>query len=295
VKIKLFSLAVGLCVFLGLGGLGQRAFAGTTTLTFDEFSNSTVLTTQYQSLGVTISGAVVFTSCPSCVFPPVSGTNVAYAPTGLMTLTFNSAVVGGNVQTVSAYVTDPNGPAGIYAYDSSNNLLGQSLLPADGGVNVLLSVTSSGAPIAYVTVHDGGGSFTIDNFSFTWTASSAKLKADAAINASNSGGFLVGGTLTLGPSSTIDPVTEPVILRVGTFTLTIPAGSFGRNRAGWFAFEGFVGHADVAFTIIPLGHNEYLIGADVTGANLTGTVNPVTVALSIGDQSATTTITAEIY
>jgi hypothetical protein len=160
------SAIPGLLFFgiLLLGGLSQSALA--TTLTFDEFPGGTVLTTQYQSLGVTISGATVYTSCPTCLFPPVSGTNVAYAPSGLMTFSFNPTVVGGSVDTVSAYVTAYGGPAGIYAYDSSNNLLGQSLLPAGGGVNGLLSVTSSGNPIAEVTIHDNGGTFTIDNFSF---------------------------------------------------------------------------------------------------------------------------------
>jgi hypothetical protein len=42
-------------------------------------------------------------------------------------------------------------------------------MPA-AGVNVFLSATSSGAPIAYVTIHDGGGQFTIDNLSLTWNA-----------------------------------------------------------------------------------------------------------------------------
>jgi hypothetical protein len=130
IKVQLFSV-----LFLGLGGLSRSALAGTTTLTFDEFTNGTVLTTQYQSLGVTISGATVLASCTTCTFAPISGTSVAYAPSGLMTLTFNPALIGGNVKTVSAYVTDPSGPAGIYAYDSSNNLLGEDVLPSGGAVN----------------------------------------------------------------------------------------------------------------------------------------------------------------
>jgi hypothetical protein len=151
------------CLF---GSLGQSAWAGTTTLTFDEFSSGTVLTNQYESEGVTISGA---TALATSAFPPVSGTNIAYAPTGLMTFTFNPIVIGGQVQTVSVYVSDNVGSAGIYAYDSSNNLLGESFLPATGGVNTLLSVTTSGAPIAYVTIHDAGSQFGVDNFTFTWT------------------------------------------------------------------------------------------------------------------------------
>jgi hypothetical protein len=155
-----------------VGGLSQGAWAGTTTLNFNTYSSGTVLTNQYESQGVTISGATILASCTTCdPFPSVSGTNVAYAPTGLMTLTFDPTVVVGQITTVSAYVSDNLGPAGIYAYDSSNNLLAQSVLAATGGTNVLLSVTSSSGPISYVTIHDGGSQFAIDNFTFTWTAS----------------------------------------------------------------------------------------------------------------------------
>jgi len=125
--MRRIALAVGLAMVLG-GDLSQRASATTTTLTFDEFPYRTVLTTQYQSLGVTISGATVGTTCQTCSFPPVSGTNVAFNPSGPMTLTFVSPAAG-SVQTVSSYFTDYSGSAGIYAYDSSNNLLGQATLP----------------------------------------------------------------------------------------------------------------------------------------------------------------------
>lgn len=155
-----------------VGSLSQSAWAAgdTTTLNFSEYPNSTVLTTQYQSEGVTISGATILTSCPTCIpFPSVTGDNIAYAPTGSMTFTFSPTVIGGQVQTVSVYVTDNYGPVGLYAYDSSNNLLGESVMPT-WGVNVLLSVTTSGAPIAYVTIHDAGSQFGISGFTFTYTA-----------------------------------------------------------------------------------------------------------------------------
>jgi hypothetical protein len=169
--MRSIALAVGLAMVLG-GGLSQRALAATTTtLTFDEFSNTTVLTTQYQSLGVTISGASVLTQCSTCIFPPVSGTNVAVAPSGSMTLTFVSPAAG-SVQTVSVYVSNLTGSVGINAYDSANNLLGQATVP-NAVTNTLVTVTSSGNPIAYVTIQGGAGQFAIDNFSFTYTPPSA--------------------------------------------------------------------------------------------------------------------------
>jgi hypothetical protein len=152
--------------FLIFASLGSSSFAATTTVTFDQFPDGTVLTNQYQRLGVTIAGGTVFATNLSSSFPPISAPNVAYAPSGQITISFNSTVAG-NVMTVSAYVTDPGGPAGIYAYGSSNALLGQAVLPGTGGTNALLTVTSTGNPVAYVIIHDGGGSFSIDNFSFT--------------------------------------------------------------------------------------------------------------------------------
>ena len=157
---------------LMVAGLSQGAWAGTRTLNFDLYPTGTVLTNQYESQGVTISGATLFASCSTCdPFPSVSGTNVAYAPSGTMTFTFDPTIIGGQVTTVSAYVTDNNGPGGIYAYDSSNNLLAQSVFPTQFGINVLLSVTSSSTPIAYVTIHNFGSQLAIDDFTFTWTAS----------------------------------------------------------------------------------------------------------------------------
>ena len=158
---------------LMVAGLSQGAWAGTRTLNFDAYPDLTVLTNQYQSQGVAISGATLLASCTTCApYPSVSGTtNVAYSPSGLMTFTFDPTIVGGQVNTVSAYVTDNVGSAGIYAYDSSNNLLAQSVFPTQFGTNVLLSVTSTSVPIAYVTIHNGGSLFAIDLFTFTWTAS----------------------------------------------------------------------------------------------------------------------------
>lgn len=144
------------------------ARAATTTLTFDEFSNGTPLTTQYQSLGVTASGATILLAAFG-PFPTASGANIAAAQTGFMTFSFDP-VITGSIATVSAYLSGDAG-TGIYAYDSNGFLVGQSLLPVGAPYNTLLSVSSSGAPIAMVTIHDGGGSFGVDNFSFTQVVS----------------------------------------------------------------------------------------------------------------------------
>ncbi len=46
--------------------------------------------------------------------------------------------------------------------------------------------------------------------------------------------------------------------------------------------------------IRPLGGDTFRFEAEAEGANLAGTANPVTVQLSIGNDTGTTTVTAEI-
>lgn len=45
--------------------------------------------------------------------------------------------------------------------------------------------------------------------------------------------------------------------------------------------------------IVPLGNNIFTFKAEGSGVDLTGLTNPVTVVLSIGTDSGTTTATAE--
>jgi hypothetical protein len=158
-----FLRKTNLAVLIALLGIGaQGASAATTTLTFDELLSGTVLTTEYQGLGVTISGA---TSVNALVYPWPANTspNVAYAQSGLMNFTLDPAILG-NIQSVSAYVSGATS-VGIYAYDAQNVLVGQAITPGATN-NMLLTVTSSGNPISRVSIHDGGSSFVIDTLSF---------------------------------------------------------------------------------------------------------------------------------
>jgi hypothetical protein len=158
--LKQISYACGLLISLSVI---QSASAATSTFSFDEFANGTTLTTQYQSRGVLVSGATVLDASTTAI-PAHSAPNIAYAPTGLMTFSLDSSVVG-SIKTVSAYVSgDPN--TGIYAYDSSNNLVGQAVL-GNRPNNTLLTVTSTGNPIVNIQIHDGGSNFTIDDLSLT--------------------------------------------------------------------------------------------------------------------------------
>ncbi len=101
-------------------------------------------------------------------------------------------------------------------------------------------------------------------------------------------------SFTLGANSNgITPLKENVTLQIGTFSVTIPAGSFFKLIEGGFAFEGVIHGVSLEVQIVPLGNNIFTFKAVGAGADLTGLTNPVTVVLTIGIDSGTTTVTAQ--
>ena len=67
----------------------------------------------------------------------------------------------------------------------------------------------------------------------------------------------------------INPVTQPVTLQTGTFTTTIPSGSF-KQIGGLFTFAGVVGGMSLEALITPTGTLRYAFVAAAQGASLTG-------------------------
>jgi len=91
---------------------------------------------------------------------------------------------------------------------------------------------------------------------------------------------------------TSQPVTEPVTLRVGTFSTTLPAGSFQQDKKGRFAFKGTIDEVSLDIELTPLDSTSLAFSAKGKNADLTGTVNPVTIILTIGDDTGSITVTA---
>jgi YVTN family beta-propeller protein len=92
----------------------------------------------------------------------------------------------------------------------------------------------------------------------------------------------------------INPVTAAVKLQVGTFTTTIPPGSFKKQPDGSFTFAAEIGGVTLTALIKPTGTKRYAFNASATRASLTGTKNPVYVTLIIGDDSGATSVNAHI-
>ncbi|MDQ6701883.1 MAG: hypothetical protein M3Z96_01645 [Pseudomonadota bacterium] len=107
--------------------------------------------------------------------------------------------------------------------------------------------------------------------------------------------FELLSSFTLGSASNgINPVTEVVTLQIGTFTTTIPPGSFKEIGQGIFVFHGGIGGVRLEALIAPTGSLRYALVATAQDANLTGTTNPVPVTLTIGDDCGTASVTALI-
>ena len=96
---------------------------------------------------------------------------------------------------------------------------------------------------------------------------------------------------TLGKDSNgIDPVTEPVTLKIADFTTTIPPRSFRKGPAGVYAFAGKINQVSIEALITPLGNKRFGFQAAAYGVSLSVTNNLVTVELTIGDDRGTTSV-----
>ena len=93
-------------------------------------------------------------------------------------------------------------------------------------------------------------------------------------------------------SNGIHPDAEPVKLQVGRFITTIPAGSFRKRKDRSYTYEGIIDGVWLEAKIEPTGSLRYAFHAEVKGANLSGTTNPVQVSLGVGDDAGLTTVKA---
>jgi len=125
-----------------------------------------------------------------------------------------------------------------------------------------------------------------------FSAFSAKLAIDLD-HKPNHDAFRLVSQFTLGQSSNgIDPVTDSVIIRLDSFTTTIPSGSLKGKGFGPFDFHGVIGGVDLHVEIKATGAKRYDLKAEARDANLTGITNPVTVILIIGDDSGRVSVKA---
>lgn len=107
--------------------------------------------------------------------------------------------------------------------------------------------------------------------------------------------FELEAAFTLGAASNgINPVTEDVTLSIGTFSTTVHAGAFKADKKGKkFTFKGVIDGTRLKIEIHSLGGRRFEIEAKGNGANVRSTRDPVSVSLTIGDDSGTTAVKAD--
>lgn len=145
------------------------------------------------------------------------------------------------------------------------------------------TVVATGIPVA-----SGPQDFTI----FNPTAPFAAFTIDN-LNISPQG-FHEQGDFTLGPDSQgIDLAHQPVTLTIGSFSFTIPAGSF-RQVGGnlHFVLNATINGLQVNFNLKAngKGSTDFSYVVNVNGVDLTGQSDPATVGLKIGENAGTTTV-----
>jgi hypothetical protein len=107
------------------------------------------------------------------------------------------------------------------------------------------------------------------------------------------GVLAMSGQFALGAS--VKPVTQPVKLSVGSYTVTVPPGSFVKHPYGYDyqkTVNGIYLHLVIHFTGTP---GEYILLAHRVGGTLTDTTNPLPVTLTIGNDSDTNQMNALFF
>jgi hypothetical protein len=166
--IKSHLLIALIALVVVFGGFHQSQAA---TVDFEGLSDSTSMTDQYTNLGITFSGATVFSAGKSLnelEFPPHSGSQVVMDGSGPITIIFNTKVcrVAANFTynyplTLSAYNSSNLKVATVASRYSSNTALSGDL---GSKPNELLQVRYSGGIAKLVISGEyAGGSFTLDD------------------------------------------------------------------------------------------------------------------------------------
>jgi uncharacterized repeat protein (TIGR03803 family) len=163
-------------------------------------------------------------------------------------------------------VSDGKFPSGSLVADSSGNLYGTTLAGGSSGNGTVFELVLS-----------------IPFSSFT-------TKLDISVRPP---GFDLNGHFALGSGSTaINLMTQPLTLQVGTYQVTVPAGSFRAGPHGTFVFEGTIGGVTLQMRVSPAVGGSYQIQVEASGVNLIGLTNPVTVTLAVGNNNGSTHVTA---
>ena len=212
--------------------------------------------------------------------PSAAGSVLAYAinsASGALTAVAGSPFAAG--QDPLFVAVDPTGKFAYVANYQSGSLSGYAINDTSG---VLTAVPGTpfgpeGGPIS-VAITGGPApfsAFTARLFILRWQFGLFDVSA----------GFTLGS-----PLDTINPVTQPVSLQIGTYSVTIPAGSFqALGKSSWY-FLGKINGVDLGVLIDSLGNGKFVFSAAGAPVNFTGLTSPTTVMIAIGSDSGTASV-----
>jgi hypothetical protein len=146
------------------------------------------------------------------------------------------------------------------------------------------------------TIFAGASCLPCSGLNDTWVLADNGVVSFAAFSAAvrinrESRSFDVQGNFTPGPGGGIDPPTQKVTFQLGGFTTTIPAGSFTRTVTGGYTFAGIINGVPLDVRIQPQG-GSYTFTFDAAGAPNLPAANPVTVGLTIGNNTGNIQVNA---
>lgn len=201
----------------------------------------------------------------------------------------------------------PATPVGVWSEEVLYNFC--SLLGCNDGTHPLagLSADIDGnlfGTAAHGGPAGGGTAFKLSGTGFTRTPFSTfsvrTLSIALCPSPRNKDTFTLGGNFTLeGASKRINPLEEPVILRLGALTIALPAGSvrsrgvahevgFDPGRIGLFGMPFFKAFFTQSSSFTGVGPGPFTFSFQAENVSLVGARNPVRVKLAIGDDSSRT-------
>jgi hypothetical protein len=102
--------------------------------------------------------------------------------------------------------------------------------------------------------------------------------------------------VTLGSGANyLDPPNEPVSVQVGSYSATIPASSFVKGSTfGEWDFDGPINSVSIHAKIWLTGTKQYQVLVKAM-TKLTGAKNPVPVTITLGPNTGSAQVTADIF
>ncbi len=201
---------------------------------------------------------------------------------GTLSLVAGSPFMSGVGQLPAGLATDQKGTF-LYSANKTGSTVSSLAISAGG---ILSGASGSPFPDLSSTGLESLAAYPPATCSNTVTSSSFSVKLDTSTD-----GFGLNGTFTSGAGG-VDPISSPVTLQIGpSYSFTIPAGSFsqlvGGNFAGGYVFSGTIGGASIQVQIDVLQSSTYQIKVAASGVDLTSLASPISVTLTIGNDTAT--------